>query len=321
MLAAPWSVYPSFRQYCFSTSFTLDHISSNKCCIALGQWTCPRNISDSPKSHSTFRAKSLSCYHYHKTFVSRKMAKVLTWAANGQTPEMVQNFSRPVAKRKVVEHIVLFRAKAGFSEEQEKDMLDFLYTSQYHMRGIIAISLGRIVNENTEECTHALCMRFPSKEVLAQYYRNPFQSRVLSEYIIPYCHGSISMDYEAEVQDDIVPIFRRGEDFEYGVEFLLLLSMHEGVSVEIIDNALGAFAKIVQDFGSTIIQFTQGTNFNGDSNGYTHGITIRFPSEEALEIFTGSSSYTDMWKKKISPITSKTLVVYFLIDPIGTTIL
>lgn len=44
--------------------------------------------------------------------------------------------------RKVVEHICLLRAKEDLSEEQEKDMLDYLYTSQYHMAGIIAISLG-----------------------------------------------------------------------------------------------------------------------------------------------------------------------------------
>lgn len=32
--------------------------------------------------------------------------------------------------------------KEDLSEEQEKDMLDYLYTTQYQMRGIIAISLG-----------------------------------------------------------------------------------------------------------------------------------------------------------------------------------
>lgn len=44
--------------------------------------------------------------------------------------------------RKVVEHICLFKAKEDLSEEEEKDMLDYLYTTQYQMRGIIAISLG-----------------------------------------------------------------------------------------------------------------------------------------------------------------------------------
>ena len=64
------------------------------------------------------------------------------------------------------------------------------------------------------------------------------------------------MDYEAEVEDDIVPLFRRGEDFEYGVEFLLLISVHEGISVEIIGDAVHAFANLIEDFESSIIQYT-----------------------------------------------------------------
>lgn len=53
------------------------------------------------------------------------------------------------------------------------------------------------------------------------------------------------MDYEAEVEDDIVPLFRRGEDFEYGVEFILLFSAHEDVSVEVIGDALDAVANLI----------------------------------------------------------------------------
>lgn len=41
-----------------------------------------------------------------------------------------------------MEHLCLLRAKEDLSDEQEKDMLDYLYTSQYHMAGIVAISLG-----------------------------------------------------------------------------------------------------------------------------------------------------------------------------------
>lgn len=44
--------------------------------------------------------------------------------------------------RKVVEHVCLLKAKENLSEEVEKDMLDYLYTSQYQMRGIVAISVG-----------------------------------------------------------------------------------------------------------------------------------------------------------------------------------
>lgn len=41
-----------------------------------------------------------------------------------------------------MEHLCLLRANEDLSDEQEKDMLDNLYTSQYHMAGIVAISLG-----------------------------------------------------------------------------------------------------------------------------------------------------------------------------------
>jgi len=47
-------------------------------------------------------------------------------------------------RRKVVEHICLLKAKKDLSEEAENDMLDYLYTTQYQMGGIIAISLGKV---------------------------------------------------------------------------------------------------------------------------------------------------------------------------------
>lgn len=47
-----------------------------------------------------------------------------------------------ILHRKVVEHVCLLKAKENLSEEEEKNMLDYLYTSQYQMRGIVAISVG-----------------------------------------------------------------------------------------------------------------------------------------------------------------------------------
>lgn len=44
-----------------------------------------------------------------------------------------------------MEHICLLKAKGNLSEEEEKDMLDYLYTLQYQMGGIVAISLGNFL--------------------------------------------------------------------------------------------------------------------------------------------------------------------------------
>lgn len=47
-----------------------------------------------------------------------------------------------IIRRKVFEHISLLKAKENISEEEENDMLDYLYTTQYQMKGIVAVSLG-----------------------------------------------------------------------------------------------------------------------------------------------------------------------------------
>lgn len=87
-----------------------------------------------------------------------------------------------------MEHIFLLSAKADLSEDEEKDMLDHLYTSQYQMSGIIAISLGRIADPNVDNFTHAVYMRFQKKEDVAKFYANSYYSGILKGHVIPYCY-------------------------------------------------------------------------------------------------------------------------------------
>ncbi|XP_062145702.1 uncharacterized protein LOC133853709 [Alnus glutinosa] len=224
-------------------------------------------------------------------------------------------------KRKVVEHICLLKAKENLSDKEEKDMLDYLYTTQYQMGGIVAISLGRISEENLENYTHAVYMRFQRKEDLAKFYENPFYLGVLKGHVMPYCHGLVNVDFEAEVEDDILTIFRKGEEFNYGLEFVLLISFVNNAIGGPVEHALASFARLTIGFPSLIVQSTQGLNLNLGNEEYTHGIVIRFRSLEAFEIFMGSSEYQDMWRSKFHPITQKTLSIHFSVDPVGTEIM
>uniref|UniRef100_A0A803R427 Uncharacterized protein n=2 Tax=Cannabis sativa TaxID=3483 RepID=A0A803R427_CANSA len=52
--------------------------------------------------------------------------------------------SNVIKKRKVVEHLCLLKANDDLSEEKENNMLDYLYTTQYQMGGILSISLGQL---------------------------------------------------------------------------------------------------------------------------------------------------------------------------------
>ncbi|PON86442.1 Transcription regulator AsnC-type [Trema orientale] len=223
-------------------------------------------------------------------------------------------------KRKVVEHVCLLKAKEDLSQEKENNMLDYLYTTQYQMGGILSISLGRVSNQNDDNYTHAVYMRFQRKEDLVKFYEKPFYLGVLKEHVLPYCHGLLNLDYESEVEDDILPIFRKGEEFNYGVEFVLLISFMDNI-IGRVEDALACLQSLIMGFPSLVVQSTHGQNFNLRNKEYTHAAVIRFRSLEAFQIFESSSEYKKIWKTKFEPITRKTLSVYYLVDPVGTEIM
>ncbi|WJX53910.1 hypothetical protein P8452_39853 [Trifolium repens] len=231
------------------------------------------------------------------------------------------NLASQRKRRKVVEHICLLKAKEDFSEEEENDMLDYLYTTQYQMGGIIAISLGRISAQNGDQYTHAVYMRFQRKENLEKFYENSFYLKVLKDHVMTYCHELMNVDYESEVDDDMLSIFRKGEEFSHGVEFVLLFSFNAGALDNQVEHALASLATVMLESPSLIVQFTQGLNFNPSSKEYTHGLVIRFRSVEAFEIFIHSQEYKNVWISKFQPIVQKSLSLHFLVDPVGTEIM
>ncbi|KAK2989063.1 hypothetical protein RJ640_018852 [Escallonia rubra] len=172
----------------------------------------------------------------------------------------------------VVEHICLLKAKADLSDEEENDMLDYLYTSQYQMAGILAISLGRISSQNTGNYTHAIFIRFQRKEDVAKFYENPFYLGVVKD------HGIINVDYESEVEDDILSLFRKGEEFNYGVEFVLLIAFAESSTGDSVQDALTSLVNLTMQFPSLIVQGTQGLcTVNTTPLWFSVRYNIKFP--------------------------------------------
>ncbi|XP_033142155.1 uncharacterized protein LOC103857429 isoform X2 [Brassica rapa] len=197
--------------------------------------------------------------------------------------------SKSIQTRKVVEHVCLLKAKQSLlSEEKEKDMLDYLYTSQYQMRGIVAISVGSIGDKSSGDFTHALFVRFQRKEDLEMFYENPLFLKVLNEHVTPFCHGLTNVDYESEVEDDILSIFRKGEEYNYGEEFVLLVTFAKNASEKNIKDAMDSFAQLTSSLPSLIVQSTQGSNFNESSEEFTHAAVVRFRSCNHFSKFTNS---------------------------------
>ncbi|XP_022777030.1 stress-response A/B barrel domain-containing protein DABB1 [Durio zibethinus] len=268
------------------------------------------------RSFPIYSAISSNVYGRHGSGIMVRNRLTAIFCANGNG-QRERNLRR---RRKVVEHVCLLKANKDISDDEQKDMLDYLYTSQYQMPGIVAVSLGQISGRAKEDYTHAVFMRFRSKEDLAKFYENPLYLEVLEEHVVPYSHGLMNVDYESEVEDDIFPVFRKGEEFNYGVEFMLLIAFVEAEIGGPAEDALMSLRELTMECPSLILQCTQGSNFNS-SKEYTHGVVIRFRSLEAFEIFFTSSGYRDVWKSKFQPIARKTLAIHFSVDPVGTEIM
>ncbi|KAH9569667.1 hypothetical protein CY35_02G002800 [Sphagnum magellanicum] len=122
--------------------------------------------------------------------------------------------------------------------------------------------------------------------------QHPARLKVAEELIIPYCNGLITADFEVEVEDAIEPIFRFGDDFQQGIEHVVFIKVQEGTSQAGASRMLEAFNNLLDQLESSIlVQVTAGANFSECSNGYTHAIVARLPSEEARDSFSKHAAY------------------------------
>lgn len=229
---------------------------------------------------------------------------------------------KPIGTRKVVDHVVLFKMKDDLTEEQEKQMLDSLWSLQYQVKNVLCTTVGRLVKKTPEGYTHALFSRFPNKQAVDEYMESPARWRVAQDLVIPYFHGLLILDFEAEVEDDIETIFRRGDDFQEGVEHFLFFRFKENVSSDAIDKFLKAADSLPAKFGE-LVQLTVGANFGSKSKDiYTHGLVARLPSEEALSEYEKLLQKDPMWVEATESMeTSQTIVANFVVSPIGKTVM
>ncbi|KAF4369276.1 hypothetical protein F8388_022932 [Cannabis sativa] len=185
--------------------------------------------------------------------------------------------SNVIKKRKVVEHLCLLKANDNLSEEKENHMLDYLYTTQYQMGGILSISLGRISNQSNENYTHAVYVRFQRKDDLVKFYEKSFYLGVLKSMCCLTAMYALTLKSKWFHSS-------REQEFNYGVEFMLLISFKDN-TVGLVEDALTSLESLIMGFLSLIVQYTQGQNFNHSNKRYTHAVVIRFRSRELLFFF------------------------------------
>lgn len=107
------------------------------------------------------------------------------------------------------------------------------------------------------------------------------------------------------------------QDFNYGVEFMLLVSFLKTASREATEDALASLDKLISQCSASIVQATCGCCLDRPDNGYSHAAVIRFPSSDELKLFRESEEYKDMWASKFRPIVERSLHLHFTVDPVG----
>ncbi|XP_024381549.1 stress-response A/B barrel domain-containing protein UP3 [Physcomitrium patens] len=206
------------------------------------------------------------------------------------------------APRKVVDHVVFFRMKDELTEEQEREMLEALFTLQYTSQGVIYLSVGPVLEKTVDGVTHALFARFMAKEHVELYMQSPERKRIAVDLVIPYYNGLVMLDIEDGVADDVEAIFGREFALCGGIDHFVLFKVKEGTSQESIDAMLQSFRDLAASMDpDSMFQLTAGTNFSPMGKGYTHGFIARLPSEEALEDFLKSDAYAQALSKEALP--------------------
>ena len=96
----------------------------------------------------------------------------------------------------MVEHLVLFKVKAGVSEDAIQAMQNALRGLQEAIPGILEITVGANFSERSQGFTHGLLVRFQDRAALDVYIPHPAHEETRNSYILPIVEDVLVLDYE-----------------------------------------------------------------------------------------------------------------------------
>ena len=96
----------------------------------------------------------------------------------------------------MIEHVVLFKVKAGTPAASVKAMVDGLAGLKTRVPGIVDLSVGANFTDRNNGFTHGLVVRFRDKAALEGYLPHPAHQEVVQGNIRPIIEDLIAVDYE-----------------------------------------------------------------------------------------------------------------------------
>ncbi|MBI3467291.1 MAG: Dabb family protein [Planctomycetes bacterium] len=96
----------------------------------------------------------------------------------------------------MIEHVVLFKVKAGTHAASVKAMVEGLKGLKTRVPGIVDLSVGANFTDRNKGFTHGLIVRFQDKAALEGYLPHPAHQEVVQGCIRPIIEDVIALDYE-----------------------------------------------------------------------------------------------------------------------------
>ena len=96
----------------------------------------------------------------------------------------------------MIEHVVLFKVKAGTPAASVTAMLGGLAGLKTRVPGIVDLSVGANFTDRNKGFTHGLVVRFQDRAALEAYLPHPAHQEVVQSYIRPIIEDVIALDYE-----------------------------------------------------------------------------------------------------------------------------
>lgn len=97
----------------------------------------------------------------------------------------------------MVEHLVLFRWKAGVDSAAIESALEGLRALKEQIPGILELTCGPNFSERAKGFDAGLYVRFVSRSALDSYGPHPAHQRVVNELLTPIREDVIALDFES----------------------------------------------------------------------------------------------------------------------------
>jgi hypothetical protein len=216
-------------------------------------------------------------------------------------------------KRRICEHVVVMRLKEDVDPQQEAEMLDVLWSLQFHFDSIAFLSTGRLI-KGKEGWTHALHIRFENKESLVAYLNHPILKET-EKRCQHWLQDVFSFGFDAEVDAKADSVHQKQQNFENTLEHILCLQVEADTNSEQLREMEKALDGMPAEQGSSILlDFTRGATFNTSNCHYTHALVARLTSDDALEKYLENPYHKKISVAKVRSICSEAVYFDYLVD-------